>query len=359
MKSCRNCGCVNDNINRCCRNCGRPFESEDISVQSEAELRDERTVDPVLAGEVVSEEAKKDFFDLESAAAEETNALFGILPPEPPLSEPGYIDFDLGEENEAEVREEKGVVPTLKAVASSPMFLVLAVFTSCTLALHLAQVLFTFDEYYDVICHWLYIYGIDRMGAGVVSVFAVMGAVAVRLVSAAPMLLYVMGLWFHYAASRKKADDLSVGGLHLLSAGSIIDLIISTLVVVVCVLIGAGLFLSLSYYGTEVRPIIINSLAVVGALCAAGILSILYHSLALSTLGSLKAAAKGTGVCRMSVFVMTANLLCALVYSAVAGFYLALADVLSVAMAVSEMLMLVSLTLVMVRYKTELKENAK
>ncbi len=361
MKSCKSCGCVNDNINRYCRNCGTSFENTEEPVIAPA-------AEDVPATLTLPEEEKRDFFDFGPVAPTvldlstgEGVVLFDTVTEEVG-PEPDYIDFDTEDEAPEEAEE---VQPTpqerLAAATRSPLYLIFAILASLGLALTLLRVVLALIGQESVVgmgtpfsdlVDMLFIAGFDRVSAYTA---ALVGAPVYRLLqlfALAPAILYAIGVWLFFGGVKRKGT----AGLNLILSGNIVSLSGYGLSFAACGAVALSLLITLLYAPGDTAASLVGLLLLTGVMGAVSLLGVLYGAFAILSVNRVRVLfKKGTADHRLSVFVMVMNLLIALAISSVSGFYLAGGDLISFALSVVNMFTYVFLTMVMVRYRLELK----
>ncbi len=198
MKSCEHCGCLNDNINRYCRNCGTLLDrhvqkTDDVSSDPLAQPQEER----------IPEES-------------------GDPQPTTPIKYTPLIDFDFSDEDglplpDAPAQDKPApriysthpAVQACKRAGGRADFLLLCIFLSALTAL----------------CCFASVSNYIRSGIG--------GGLLFSLAPVPPLALLSVGGWLHYAASRNIAQNhLRTSGLTLLFVGCILltaELILATL----------------------------------------------------------------------------------------------------------------------------------
>ena len=404
MKSCKNCGCVNDNVNRYCRNCGAPFGNNETSVQSvqttvsddaapdapaigalviDAPVTDDPVIELPVIGDAVNDGAdndpgdgmllteepslpKKDFFDLTPVGGEESDALFGILPPVEEEPTPGYIDFDLGEE-ESEPEEPEPTSPRdrLREATLSPVFTIFAALASAGFILSAVQFVLglragadSADVMFSELVSALFILGFERIGAYGIAAYAAPLAVLVRVCAFLPAALYAVGIWTYFGGIVRKKHKAATVGLSFITAGTAVTLILCSAMLLLCGIFGMGVLISAFSAHSELLPELLGALLLIGVIGVCVIVAIIYNCLALSTIGRLKLTVrKDVADHRLSVFVMAVNLIVCTVISAQSGFHLAGGDILSAVLSVVNMLTFAALTLYMAKCRVNLKEN--
>lgn len=369
MRSCKSCGCVNDNINRYCRNCGSSLENKEIKIPSAPAVPEEAPVSPLLPieePEAIPAEAEKDFFDLTPARSEE-NTLFGMMPPAEDEAELGYIDFDLGEDAQSAPAESAPQSPRdkLREVTASPVFMIFAILASVGFVLSAGQFVLGFRSGSDSfsvmlseLISALFILGFERIGAYGIAVYAAPVAVLVRVCALLPAALYIIGVWTYFGGMMRSKSKTASVGLSFISAGTVVTLILCSVGLLLCGIYGMGVLLSVFGSSSEILPELLGALVLIGAIGVGVLIAVIYNCFALGTLSRLKRTVR-TGIAdhRLSVFVMVVNLIAAVGISAQSGFHLAGRDFVSFALAFVNMLTFAVLTLFMAKCRVELKEN--
>lgn len=382
MKSCKSCGCVNDNINRYCRNCGKSFENTEetytppaVKAPIPTEHVEEPPCDPVPPSseaeppcDPVSEEPERDFFDFGPVAptvldicAGEGVVLFDTVTEEAE-AEPDYIEFDSDDEPEP-TQNEPTPAERFFAVSRSPLFLVFAIFASLGFILTLVRAVLTFTgdngllgmgTPYTDLADMLFIAGFDRVS---VYTAVVMGAplyLMLQGISLIPAVLYGVGVWLLYAGGHRRKGG--VGALGVINTANIICLTGFGLCLTLCLAYGIPAALALFGAPAEQAVHLIALLLLYGTIALISLFGVLYCAFATFSVNRMRGVLKyGVADHRLSVFVMVINLLYALSLSSVSGFYMAGGDMISFALTVTNMFTYVFLTMVMVRLRLELK----
>ena len=409
MRSCKSCGCVNDNINRYCRNCGSPMVDEPsarpIGKKYEPEPVMEEAIPPVpMADEVaaspignkyepepmmeeaippVPESAEPEEYEPEPEEYEPTpdevapeadfftivpsdeNALFGDVPPVVD-EEKGYIDFDLGTDGEPVAAEPPPLTARerLAGVTRSGVYITFAVTATLGFILGGVRLILALlgegagiAEAANEIVDALFILGFERIGAYGVATYAAPASVVAGLCLSVPAVLYLIGIWLHFGGVRGRGT-VSLGGLRLVGAGNIVGCILCALALVVTGIAGIAVLATRLYSPAELAPVLDGALVLLGVLALCLTVGIVYHCLALSSVAKLKTVLRGGAADhRMSVFVMMVNLACSIGTASASGFCFGGGDILGGAVYLINTLNFAVLTLLMAKLRVELKEN--
>ncbi len=329
MKICENCSCVNDSINRYCRNCGKPFESENTD-----EIREELPDPAITAGpdetafdrsDIITE----DISEPDVLLTEDTDDFFPIPK--------AVIDFDFGDEETPESIAEESEIPenNEKRYSTHPVINIMkkvgaggAFLSVCIFATVLSLAFFA----------WLYYY--DR--------FVSRPPIAVLLI---PLILFTAGSWIYFAAcSDTKRNYASTGGLSVIKAASIFCIVICALTewAAVC---GLLLFARFYYNNYDIALFIAGS--------ALFVLAIIYLSKAVSAVSRLqKCARKGTPA-KLPLYLIVMNYCFAALASPGIGYFLATERIIELIMTVSFMLIMICLSDAMISYRRQSRRHRR
>ncbi len=343
MKTCEKCGCINDSINNYCRNCGSPFISveQKPALDSEAE-KPKDTEEP--KEEISLPELDPGLFKKESedgrAAAETT--------PEPPITDPKpVIDFDFGG-GEEEVEEKTDNVPSdEKLYSTHPIIHILkktgasgTYLTFCIL----------FSAFYASVLYLLPGRNPNADAKGSV--------LTLFYVFILPMTLMLTGFWMHFAASSdRKRNWLSTGGLSLVRAGCIINIVICSLL---CLVMSSASMQNLFYFGYySAVPYdgIIATVITAVLILAVSALLIIYFSFAVAAVSRLKKCAATGAPAKLPTFIIVMNYIAAALISPGIGYFLATEKIPSLISVVLLILSFIFLSGVMINYRSNMRET--
>lgn len=382
MKSCKNCGCVNDSINRYCRNCGAPF---DVAVNAVTESAPDEGETP--AAQKPAPDAADPFFCLTDTVTDpvsedtsepedetgsavvsgtlDTADLVSVIDRQvaEQTARKQFIDFDLSPEveeiEEAEqVKDERysthPVIHTAKRACCSPVFLAYCIVSTLTLVLRGAGA-FSHTAISDISTVFetaFYAAGFS-FGKGIYTLLSV----GLSCASLLPAVLILAGMWVLFRAGRdRKRNHLATGGLSAVSAGCIVNIVYLS---VLCAFSLPMLPVGISAYFSQPESAVLGSVLLFGAVLAFAVGGIVYFSFCLASAGKIKRTARtGESRYRLSLFVVVCNLALCVVYASFIGLFLAYEDMASAALCALSMAELILLSVSMLRYRSAMKEHA-
>lgn len=384
MKSCKKCGCVNDSINRYCRNCGAPFE-ESAPAPEKPECAPDEAALPTA--EKPAPDAADPFFcltdigsepvngDVEAPASHEgggavsgtldTADLVSVIDRQMAIGAAGgqFIDFDLSPktdeiEERVQVKDTRysthPVIHAAKRACCSPVFLAYCILSTVILILR-GVGMFSRTALGDIST----VFEMTFSGSGFSlsnGVYTLM-SVGVSCASLLPAVLILAGMWALFCAGRDRTrNHLATGGLSLVSAGCIVNIVYLS---VICALTLLVIPVGLSVYYAQPDSATLGSVMFFGVMLAAAVTGIVYFSFCLASAGRIRRTARtGEAHYRLSLFVVVCNLALCVVYASFIGLFLAYEDMAPAVLCALSMAELILLSVSMLRYRSVMKELA-
>ena len=192
----------------------------------------------------------------------------------------------------------------VKKLCASPMVLIAAILFTVNFFLGLVNVITQSDELGYAYAAILYEMGLSGTGLADMLRDVVDLIIPIYLIGSIPTIFVLIGLWITYTGNLNRQSPLgSTGGLGLIKAGMIIEMIVMCLVMGLASIgtIGGGIALTDSYYSRDEAPYLIGM--GFGFLLVL-VFAIVYYVLILKSLTAAKVTLKtGKVVKRASAFV--------------------------------------------------------
>lgn len=369
MKNCMHCGCVNDSVNRYCRNCGTRF-AEEVSEKQQAEAAPAKA--DLIFGATEKAVWGQDFRGEESTFAVKLNEGQPLqevpeLSDSPQHTSP-VIDFDFMDQKEPP-REEpvelapfpfgqresdiSAVIQTLKRSGASLGTFWFCLFFTVYLGLAIWSAIVSLDSYEVNLVVMGYEQSTPALDQSVITGLLMGG----KLLWLVPSLLTMIGMWLFYGAClNRKRPYVKTSGLGVVCSGAI---------VLICLLGICGLYgiVSIAIYtqwiaqleGGDSAPIIVLVLAVL-VLIAAVALRLIYSAKLIRLIRRVRhTAATGEADAKVSVYIIVMNFLSIFGGAPLVGVYIAAGDFIQMGGVIARMLALIFISVVLLRYKEGMK----
>lgn len=337
MKICSSCSCVNDSINRYCRNCGKPFESENTN-EIQEELSD-NALTPTGSDDNADDTPEQ---NADSIPKDDILLTENIDDSDIPIPR-AIIDFDFGdketpesiitEEHEELANPEKlysthPVINIMKRVGAGGTFLSVCIFST----------VFSLASFV-----WLYQPEVNSWLRNPYNM-------CFKMYISSIIILFTLGAWIYFGAcSNRKRNYASTGGLSVINAANIVGIASSTVIGLISVFVLLSAF---TFHNIGISALFLSGFALF-------VLVIIYFSMGVITVKRLKTCATNGTPAKLPVYIIVMNYCVAALASPGIGYFLATGRIIELIMTVSFMLMMICLSGAMISYRRQIKKGAE
>ena len=370
MKNCAHCGCVNDSVNRYCRNCGVRF-AEDAPEKQQGAAEDAKAdsifgIDETgawergLPGGKLAQAVKPE----EDRPLQEPRAAAPAMQPTRPV-----IDFDFMDQKE-QPREEpvnlapfrfgqregdaSAVIQMLKKSGASLGTFWFCLFFTVYLGLAIWSAVVSLDPNDVNLLVTGYEQSASALDQSVITGLLIGG----RLLWLVPSLLTMIGMWFFYGAClTRRRPYVKTSGLGVVFSGAIVQICLLSLGVLFGIVGVAALLIQVwDVQSIKVAGGMALILVMAVLLMAAVVLRILYSAKLLKLIRRVRrTAATGEPDAKGSIFIVVMNFLWVLGSAPLVGVYMAAGNFIRMSGTIAYMLALIFISVGLLRYREGMK----
>ncbi|MCI8589287.1 MAG: hypothetical protein HFE77_01015 [Clostridiales bacterium] len=369
MKNCAHCGCVNDSVNRYCRNCGMRFPEEEApSGNTAAEVS---KIQPFF------DVPESDFWDqglasggldpvekpVEDLPLQTTPAVPSCPPPARPV-----IDFDFMDKQEAQDEESlplapfpfggrendiNAVIHTLRKNGASLCMLCFCLFFTISLILSIWSYVGSLGLY--EVSLWFTGHEQGTLTSEQNLVFGLL--MAVQILRIMPGLLTIIGMWLFYRAClSRKRSYVKTSGLGVVYSGAVLQICLLSLGLLACVAGGAIIIWwgghPIAVSRGAIGVLILVAVLLIGVI----VLRIIYSAKLMGMIRRVRhMAATGEADANISVFVIVMTLLEAIASAPFIGYCIAAGDFIEMGSIIARMLALIFISVGLLHYREGVK----